>query len=358
MEHSEINENNNVFYNLYDTSNKKEYDIKHESFEITKNQLKSLKQINRNINVTEPKNIFNNDFFKVENSEQLMMLQPLLGLYIQNKYIDEFLKKTQNSYFNQLSKLIPTTSSPPPTVPPQEHPLDLSLKSERNFDLHNESDYSSDTLTYKFENSPSPTDLSNFYRRTLKLASRSNFNNENLSESDSEISNVIQNIVKEEEVTFSCEICHQVFNIRDRLAKHIASCHKKKKKQSDIVKTYECDVCKRSFARSDMLTRHSRLHTGIKPYACNICGQVFSRSDHLSTHQRTHSGEKPYKCPYSYCQYAACRRDMINRHMRTHNRNDTTKSLSPITQKSILVKNQSFKDDLITKTTSFVKTEI
>lgn len=122
-----------------------------------------------------------------------------------------------------------------------------------------------------------------------------------------------------------CPVCGQCFSLPDRLAKHMASRHKTKippepasPSPSGSSKAYFCDVCKRSFARSDMLTRHMRLHTGMKPYSCRVCGQVFSRSDHLSTHQRTHTGEKPYKCPV--CPYSACRRDMITRHMKTHSR--------------------------------------
>lgn len=147
------------------------------------------------------------------------------------------------------------------------------------------------------------------------------------------------------DVGYICPICGQMFTLHDRLAKHMASRHRTKKDKnagkngegdhgskdssdSTPSKSYACDVCNRSFARSDMLTRHMRLHTGLKPYTCRVCGQVFSRSDHLSTHQRTHTGEKPYKCPQ--CPYAACRRDMITRHMRTHARYEVPDSSSSI----------------------------
>ena len=86
----------------------------------------------------------------------------------------------------------------------------------------------------------------------------------------------------------------------------------------DGSRNHICQICDRVFSRSDMLSRHMRLHTGQRPYECRTCGQVFSRSDHLQTHLRTHTGEKPYRC--SQCSYAAPRRDMVTRHMRVHAR--------------------------------------
>lgn len=67
---------------------------------------------------------------------------------------------------------------------------------------------------------------------------------------------------------------------------------------SIAAKKYHCDRCSKSFTRSDMLTRHKRLHSGDRPYKCEECKQEFSRSDHLSTHTRTHTGKfKPRSSP-------------------------------------------------------------
>ncbi|KRZ77998.1 Early growth response protein 1 [Trichinella papuae] len=126
---------------------------------------------------------------------------------------------------------------------------------------------------------------------------------------------------------YSCSICCQEFKSRARYLKHMEKSHQAnsaggsneppKPPKPTRTKSHLCSVCQKTFSRSDMLTRHMRLHTGVKPYSCRTCGQLFSRSDHLSTHKRTHTGEKPYQCPV--CPYAASRRDLITRHARTHN---------------------------------------
>ncbi|XP_028902594.1 early growth response protein 4 [Ornithorhynchus anatinus] len=83
-------------------------------------------------------------------------------------------------------------------------------------------------------------------------------------------------------------------------------------------KAFSCPVetCVRSFARSDELNRHIRIHTGHKPFQCRICLRNFSRSDHLTTHIRTHTGEKPFAC--EACGRRFARSDEKKRHGKVH----------------------------------------
>ncbi|XP_053306063.1 early growth response protein 4 [Spea bombifrons] len=83
-------------------------------------------------------------------------------------------------------------------------------------------------------------------------------------------------------------------------------------------KAFACPVesCIRSFARSDELNRHLRIHTGHKPFQCRICLRNFSRSDHLTTHIRTHTGEKPFSC--DLCGRRFARSDEKKRHGKVH----------------------------------------
>lgn len=256
-----------------------------------------------------------------------------------------------------------TDSWPSPLFGQQESPVDLSVRSSAGSSISSDSpnqvsntstasiSSSSETSAYSSSagmETPPPrlmsSSTSSSRNSRLKVLTRSISLSHYLSAAAAEYSDFSVSVDASEHhpaPAYPCEVCGQIFDHHDRLVKHMASRHKGHQQQQQaqsqpppqsrspaggdsaggvVVKGYQCDVCQRPFARSDMLTRHMRLHTGLKPYTCRICGQVFSRSDHLSTHQRTHTGEKPYRCPQ--CSYAACRRDMITRHLRTHTRSE------------------------------------
>lgn len=273
------------------------------------------------------------------------MPSPLFEYYLQTKYLPEIFRLRNHMY---------STDSTGAAAPPQDQPLDLSMKNQpfpamagslesvlAHHHLQQQHQFHLEQQQ-QLNNPPS----SNKSQNSRRNQNHNNNNNTSYQHNGStvgvpvvkgdvaspttkesvawrynlDVSPVVEEMPPGSDVAYVCPVCGQMFSLHDRLAKHMASRHKSRNTNTDISKAYACEVCNRSFARSDMLTRHMRLHTGVKPYTCKVCGQVFSRSDHLSTHQRTHTGEKPYKCPQ--CPYAACRRDMITRHMRTHARYD------------------------------------
>ena len=44
----------------------------------------------------------------------------------------------------------------------------------------------------------------------------------------------------------------------------------------------QCDICTKSFTRSDSLTQHKLVHSGIKQYQCDVCTISFTEIDHLA----------------------------------------------------------------------------
>lgn len=53
-------------------------------------------------------------------------------------------------------------------------------------------------------------------------------------------------------------------------------------------KDLTCNVCQKTFSRSDNLKTHQRIHTGEMPYACRFCGKSFRWRSALSNHEDLH----------------------------------------------------------------------
>ncbi|XP_053293838.1 myoneurin [Pleuronectes platessa] len=63
-------------------------------------------------------------------------------------------------------------------------------------------------------------------------------------------------------------------------------------------KRFICSICSKTYATSQNLEVHMRIHTGVRPFICSQCGKRFTQSAHLKSHLSVHSGERPYACTF------------------------------------------------------------
>ena len=116
-----------------------------------------------------------------------------------------------------------------------------------------------------------------------------------LDQNEKHVSNVVQrkSVQKKESVqsggkSFQCDICSKTFKKNADLERHHRT-HTGKR-------PFVCNACKKSFPQLGHLKQHERIHSGEKPYECKTCNKTFSSSHDLKKHEMIHSGEKPFEC--------------------------------------------------------------
>ena len=58
---------------------------------------------------------------------------------------------------------------------------------------------------------------------------------------------------------------------------------------SQIVDSFECPECNKTFTQKANLRRHLKfIHTGKKPFVCDVCNKAFNRKGNMEVHRLTH----------------------------------------------------------------------
>ena len=81
-------------------------------------------------------------------------------------------------------------------------------------------------------------------------------------------------------------------------------------------KTWQCELCSKSFIRKAELQQHTLVHKDERPFCCELCGVRYREKSRLNSHMRTHTGIKPYKC--GQCEKCFTRSRELKNHMRVH----------------------------------------
>ena len=117
-------------------------------------------------------------------------------------------------------------------------------------------------------------------------------------------SDSITQVVHEGKKKWRCNICKDMFTIKQSAKQHILSLHELKKEVNDpklllnetpASQIYKCDTCEKTFTQSYFLKHHIRIvHEKPKLFNCNLCDKSYTAKRVLMEHKKKfHEGIKP-----------------------------------------------------------------
>ncbi|SCO59681.1 zinc finger transcription factor, putative [Plasmodium berghei] len=107
----------------------------------------------------------------------------------------------------------------------------------------------------------------------------------------------------------TCNVCSMVFSNKKLMKRHLMSVHTDSR-------PYKCELCLKTYKRSDHLKKHILTHEDNKvktKYKCAICQIEFDTQKELKEHKIRH-----YQCPYENCSYHYSTISNMKYHLNKH----------------------------------------
>jgi len=118
-------------------------------------------------------------------------------------------------------------------------------------------------------------------------------------------------LIHNEELPFSCDICHKRFRQQAHLINHKGSKHRDNNQG-----TYTCPHCTISFKDNVEFKRHMHQHDTQLPFVCNICNERFDSKPTLLLHLDDHNNGRPFTC--HICKKSFKTKTYLYGHMQMH----------------------------------------
>ena len=88
------------------------------------------------------------------------------------------------------------------------------------------------------------------------------------------------------EKPFECEYCKRKFARSESLSKHRFRKHGRNKKGAKVEKNFYCKICEKKLSSSEKLFQHVKvIHEGVRKFQCNICDKQFSSRFNKDSHE-------------------------------------------------------------------------
>lgn len=138
---------------------------------------------------------------------------------------------------------------------------------------------------------------------------------------------------------FKCDVCPQSFSTLHRLHQHY--------RWHLGINYFKCQYCPKKFTRCSVYLFHEKTHTNEKPFRCNFCGKWFPISSNLNIYFK-----KSYEC--DVCQKTFNHMMSLLSHRKIHRKNKQLKETScnelPSQSKNLKIHTDSLKNvDIVCK---------